>query len=277
MEVNMSVENEFERITTQGWQAGFENLLRAEFNSWWKTRMWWTRMLSWVATIDLIILVLLFELGGPTGRMGTSQILFLYSIMGGLFVAFGAVILMQGAVVGEKISGTAAWVLSKPVSRTAVILSKFIPNAFGVAITGVLVPGLIAYAGLNLMLENAPAFQDFMSGLGILFVFVMFWLVFTLMLGAFYNSNGPVLGISLGLLMGQQFISGLVLSFAPWLYRLLPFHLIMPVNGSNASDPVAVSLWMGQAPDTWVPVYSTIVLIVLCLALGVWRYRREEF
>lgn len=273
----MSHASGFELIKTQGWRAGFDNLLRAEFSSWWKTRMWWTRTLTSVATIDLIILAIVYQTGGPTGRMGLPQILVLYSIIGGLFVAFGAVILMQGAVVGEKISGTAAWVLSKPVSRTAVIGSKFIPNAVGVALTGVLVPGLIAFAGLNFMLDNALELQDFLSGMGVLYIFVLFWLVFTLMLGAFYNSNGPVLGISLGLLMGQQFVSGLVMNTLPWLYNLLPFHLIMPVNGGNASKPVAVSLFMGQAPDTWVPVYSTIVLIVLFLVVGVWRYRREEF
>jgi hypothetical protein len=38
----MSHASGFELIKTQGWRAGFDNLLRAEFSSWWKTRMWWT-------------------------------------------------------------------------------------------------------------------------------------------------------------------------------------------------------------------------------------------
>ena len=45
-------------------------------------------------------------------------VLFMYGIFGGMFVAFGVMIIMQRVLVGEKRSGTAAWVLSKPVTRT---------------------------------------------------------------------------------------------------------------------------------------------------------------
>ncbi len=68
-----------------------------------------------------------------------------YAIFAGLFPAVGVVIIMQGVVVGEKKSGTAAWVLSKPVTRPAFILSKVIANSLGVLVTMVVLPGIVAY------------------------------------------------------------------------------------------------------------------------------------
>ena len=71
--------------------------------------------------------------------------LMLFNIFMGLAGAIGVSILMQTAVVGEKRSGTAAWVLSKPVSRVAFIIAKLIANSTGIVVTLVLAQGLIAY------------------------------------------------------------------------------------------------------------------------------------
>jgi ABC-type Na+ efflux pump permease subunit len=42
----------------------------------------------------------------------------------GWMAAFGVIILTQSDIVEEKLSGTAEWVLSSPLSRSAFILSK---------------------------------------------------------------------------------------------------------------------------------------------------------
>jgi ABC-2 type transport system permease protein len=196
--------------------------------------------------------------------------LILYTIFGGLFVAVGVIIAMQGAVVGEKNNGTAAWVMSKPVSRPAFVLAKAIGNGAGLLFTAVLVPGVIAYFLYSLLLfdEMLPV-PDFLAGMGILALHTLFWMAFTLMLGTFFNSWAPVIGIPMALLFGQQFIAGMVVQAI----YVLPYMLVSPLGdiGSIAADVI-----QGQQPFSWLPVYSTIVLTVGCLVVAVWRFRREE-
>lgn len=274
----MSGNSAFELNVESGWRAGLINLLRAEFKLWWKTRRWWTQILIWVGTVNLILFMIIFvesSEGGP--GLPPDEFLIIYSIMGGMFVTIGVIILMQGAIVGEKLSGTAAWVLSKPASRTAFVVSKLVANAVGVAITAVLVPGLISYAGITLGTENRLVFINFLGGMGVFFLFALFWLVFTLMLGAFYSTRGPVIGIPMGLILGQQFVIGLVMRFVPWMYDILPYQLIMPLNDNEVPYTVAIAVITGTPLDSWTPVLSSVLFIVLFTTVGIWRFSREEF
>ena len=70
------------------------------------------------------------------------QIFILFS---GIFAAGGVVVFAQDALIGEKRSGTAAWLLSKPVSRTAFLTAKLAADAIGILVTFVIVQGVIGY------------------------------------------------------------------------------------------------------------------------------------
>ena len=277
----MSGNSVFELNTDSGWRAGLKNLLGAEFKLWWKTRRWWTQLLIWIGIVDLFLIMIIFAESSEGTAESLAElpelIMIMYSIMGGMFVTVGVIILMQSAIVGEKITGTAAWVLSKPASRSAFVISKLIANAFGVAITAILVPGLIAFTVINYGIQDAPEFLNFLGGMGIFLFSSLFWLVFTLVLGAFYNSRGPVIGIPLGLMLGQQFVVGLIMKYIPWMYDYLPYQLVMPLNGSGAPYTVAIAVIQGTPVLSWTPVFSTLVLIVALTALGIWRFSREEF
>ena len=48
-----------------------------------------------------------------------AEAMMIFAVASGLFGAIGTVIAMQGSLIDEKKSGTAAWIMSKPVSRTA--------------------------------------------------------------------------------------------------------------------------------------------------------------
>jgi ABC-type transport system involved in multi-copper enzyme maturation permease subunit len=64
------------------------------------------------------------QLGGPGPATGLQA----FFAISPLFGPIGVAVLAQGAIVGEKQSGTAAWVLSKPVSRSAFILAKLLTD-----------------------------------------------------------------------------------------------------------------------------------------------------
>jgi len=272
----MAGNSAFELVNDQGWQAGLRNLLRAEMASWWKTRTWWVQSLIWVCVIDLILVAVITS-GGSSDEsaMSLQELIMLYGIFGGMFTSIGVVIHMQGAIVGEKISGTAAWVLSKPVARPAFVLSKLLGNAFGVAATAVAIPGIAAYLIITTLTGADLSLVNFISGMGILCLFAFYWLSLTLMLGAFFNSRGPVIGISLALILGQQFIQGLAANISPAFINYLPYELAIPAQGESATSIVGHVI-MGTSPATLAPVYSSIIAIVVFVWLGIWKFSREE-
>jgi len=273
----MAGNSAFELVNEQGWQAGLKNLLRAELRRWWKTRTWWVQSLIWIGVVDLI-LIMVISAGNTPGEsaMPLAELVLLYGVFGGMFTAVGVVIQMQGAIVGEKISGTAAWVLSKPVARTAFVLSKLLGNAFGLGVTAILIPGIAAYLILTIGTGERLQALNFIGGMGILCLFALYWLALTLMLGAFFNSRGPVIGIALGLILGQQLILGLAANISPKLVDYLPYQLSIPPEGAAAGS-VAGNLILGVPLPTWAPVYSSVIAIVLFVLLGIWRFRQEEF
>jgi ABC-2 type transport system permease protein len=207
----------------------------------------------------------------PEDAPPTLEMVFIYTIFGGMATGVGVIIAMQGAVVGEKQSGTAAWVLSKPVSRPAFILSKAIGNSAGLLFTAVFVPGVIAYLEFWFLYFHEPLpVLDFLAGMSILGLHTLFWLSLTLMLGTFFNAWGPVIGIPMALLFGQQFLAGM----APQMVYVLPWAMVSPIEG--VGGPVAAELIQGLTPFSWLPVIFTALMTVVFLIVAVWRFRREE-
>lgn len=267
----MSGNSQFEPAVHEGWQAGFRNLFRAEMRSWWRTRTWWVQILIWVGAVDGLLLTILSA--GVDEEM--LELTLLYGVFGGFFVAVGVIIIMQGAVVGEKIDGTAAWVLSKPVSRAAFLLSKWLGSTIGIGVTAILVPGLIAYALFAFYAGLPISALNFLKGMGVLLLFNLFWLSLTLMLGVYFNNRGAVIGIPLALVLGQQFFTGMLAQLSPKMIEILPFGLVMPdliVPGKSISG----MLITGETLPTTLPVYTTLLWIVFFLAVGTWRFNQEE-
>ena len=273
----MAGNSAFSIIEQTGWQAGLKNLLRAEFRRWWKTRTWWIQSLVWIGIVDLI-LVMVISASKATDELAlpASELIMLYGVFGGMFASVGVVILMQGAIVGEKNSGTAAWVLSKPISRAAFVLSKLVGNAINVAISAVLIPGIAAYFIITIGTGMSLSPVRFLAGIAALYLFSLYFLTFTLMLGSFFNSRGPVMGISLGLILGQQFLLGIVMNISPILVDFLPFQIVMPPQEPGASS-IAGQFILGIPPTSMMPIYSSIVAIFLFTAIAIWRFSREEF
>lgn len=187
----------------------------------------------------------------------------MFFTFGAIAPPIGAIILMQGAVITEKQLGTAAWILSKPVSRAAFVLAKLVAYGLGLLLAAIVVPGLIAYLVLSLESGTLLAAAPFAGGLGIIALHASFYLALTLMLGTFFNSRGPVLALPLAVLFGGDLTVGLwpVLGEAmPW---LLGRMAVLTVQGL-------------PLPSIW-PLALTCVWTLGFVALAIWRFGREEF
>jgi ABC-2 type transport system permease protein len=263
----MSGNSAFQMVSERGWRRGLRNLLDNEFARWWKTRRWWSQCLIWGGMIGFMMGAVTF--GTPDFKLDEG--LTLYAVFAGLFPAVGVVILMQGALVGEKKDGTAAWVLSKPVSRPAFILAKLAANGLGVLATMVALPGLIAYALFLIGAKAALNPATFLAALGVIFLSHLFYLTLTLMLGALFDARGAVIGISLGLLFLQQYL----ISLLPVLRNFLPWTLVIPLN--NQTEAIVPNLLLSQPIHSYIPLLVVAAECVLFVLIAVRRFSREEF
>jgi ABC-2 type transport system permease protein len=263
----MAGNSAFELVSERGWRRGLSNLLNNELAHWWMTRLWWIQCLIWVGVVGFMLAAVIFS--EPNFQFFDGVML--YSIFAGLFPAVGVIIIMQGALVGEKQDGTAAWVLSKPASRTAFILSKLAANSLGVLVTMVLVPGIVAYILLSYSQKAALDPLPFLAAWAIIFLNHFFYLTLTLMLGALFSSRGPVIGIALAFLFLQQYLIGLL----PLLRYLLPWTLAVPLN--NQTDAVVPALLQGQPVYSWIPVAAVLLESILFVLVALRRFQQEEF
>ncbi len=265
----MTANSEFELRQESGWRRGLGNLMDAGFAAWWSTDLWWVQTLLWTGIINVILAGLLW--GAQAFEPQEAPALF--AVFGGLFPPIAVTIIMQDAVVGEKLSGTAAWVLSKPVSRTAFILSKLIPSAVGAVATMTLLPAAAAYVQFSLA-GAAPRPLAYLLGLGVLAANLLYFLSLTVLLGVLANNRAVVIGVPLALAFGQQYLLGMI----PALRYVLPWTLVLPPPGAEGlSGAIAASIMAGQPLPSLIPLYVVLASIVLFSGIAVWRFQHQAF
>ncbi|HET7089694.1 MAG TPA: ABC transporter permease subunit [Anaerolineae bacterium] len=262
----MAATSALQPVREKGWRSGFANLLSKENGAWWRTRRWLVQTIIWVAILNGILATILFAEGvADPPSEGAS----LFMILSLAVLPMGVIIIAQEAIIDEKRSGTAAWVLSKPVSRAAFILSKLIAHGLGLLVTGVVIPGTIAFILLSAA-GGSIAPGDFVAALGIAFLNVLFYLTLTLMLGTLFDGRGAVIGIPMAFLFSYQIFVGL----APWLADITPWGFL--VGAGSPVTPIA-QVALGQGALPLAPILATALWCVLFMSVALWRFAREEF
>jgi ABC-2 type transport system permease protein len=279
----MASNNEFQVVGNLGWWQGFANLFRKENRLWWRTSRWWVQILIWLAIANGILFLVIGvapkmekSYGQDTTAQTTPQSdLDIYGLtvflkMAGIMIAIGVVILGQGALIDEKQAGTAAWVLSKPISRMAFILSKVISHSIGVLMTMVVAQGGAAYLIIYLFTGKALPIWPFIGAMGMLLLGLLFWLTLTIMLSTITNMRGLVIGVPLILLLGFT----LFVEIAPWLADYMPWNL---TSATSAARPaLAVSLVTGQPLPTLMPIVASAAWCIIFTVIAIWRFQKEE-
>ena len=287
----MAAHNVLIPVRDQGALQGYANLLKKENRSWWKTRFWIVQTIIWLLIVNGLLAMILFvapraeaeanqaagQAAAQAGQQAPAEppldmmALTLLFTMGAIAPAVGVVIKGQEAVIHEKQTGTAAWVLSKPASRPAFLLSKLTANALGILVTMVVIQGAVAYLQIAIATGTRFPVLPFMGGMGLVYLSLLFYLALTLMLGTLFNARGAVIGIPMLLIFGYQ----LFLGIAPWLARFMPWALTISMGG--AQDSLAVALVRGQAITDLTPLFATVAWILVFVGVAVWRFNREEF
>jgi ABC-2 type transport system permease protein len=264
----MSGNEAFEMVSERGWSRGLSNMINSGLARWFKTRSWWINCLIWGGMIALIVSAIAFNPEPPP----LTDLLMIYTVFVGLFPAVGVIIVMQDALVGEKQDGTAAWVLSKPVTRHAFVLSKVISNSVGVLATMVVVPCLIGYAILSIFQKSPLDPLGYLAAMGVIFISHFWFLSLTVMLGTLFSGRAPVIGIPLAILFLQQNL----IQYLPFLGIFLPWNLVVPLGNT----PSLVFYLMRRLTIPQDNILNLIVIVlesILFISIGLWRFTREEF
>jgi ABC-2 type transport system permease protein len=267
----MSSNSEFQLVTGSGPWRGFSNLFQKENQAWWAPRRALTMAALWAALIDGLLALALFVLPHLTGPQGEPLIpedpLQLGSEMFvGVFIlalAIGIIVLLQDAIIGEKQMGTAAWVLSKPVSRSAFLGAKTAASLIGVLCLMILLPAIVGYFLFWLYEPGAIIPTNFAAAMGVVALHSFFYLTLTLLMGVLADSRGVLLAVTLGSLLGGG---------------LVPFKELVQIAPWQLPQ-VGLLLLRGQALGTmeWTMIIATGVWSIAFLLVALWRINRIEF
>jgi ABC-2 type transport system permease protein len=255
-----------QRLDERGARRGFANLLRKELATWTRTRSGWVQGLLWLGILNgLMTLPLVFMRDMFASEMGGSfrAAMDMFFNLGALAPYAGVVIMTHGAIIAERQLGTAAWVLSKPVARSAFILAKFVAFGLALLVLALTLPGIVAYGALSL---EAGAWLDatrFAAGVGILALGLLWYLALTLMLGTLTSARGAVLAVPLVLLV----VGDMLIMLWPPVAELGPWVLGRMAMLVAEGGPL-LSAW---------PLLSTAIGTAAFLTVALWRFGREEF
>lgn len=253
---------------------GFANYFRMNNHDWWGTRRWLIQLVVWVLIVNGPWV--LSSLPSPAGSGSLSpekvlETLMMFFVMGGMFSAIGVVILGQNVIIQGRQNGTIAWVLSKPVSRSAFILSKFAADSLGILLTMVLIQGLISYLVCRFALGMPIRVIGFLGAMGLFYLHLLFYLALAYMLSSLLRRRGAVLGIPLVFIFTYQMHASL-----GWFGKILPWNLIMGTPADMNSSLAALTALQLPLP-TVIPIIGTIVLTLAFILVTLWRFNREEF
>jgi ABC-2 type transport system permease protein len=270
----------FERVNELNGLRGFANLLHKEQRAWWGTRRWWINALLWTGMLGGLTGIMVFVMPSLAEASGDPEV----AAMGGvvafgmelgrtvffqmscLALAIGMVVSSQDAILSEKHAGVTEWILSKPVQRRSYVLAKLAAALLDLPLLLIILPSAIAYLMLSLRGGTPYPLLPFLGGVGIVSVHTLFYLTLTLLLGTIFNSRGPILGITLGFLLGGSVLGGLV---KPLLY-ITPWMLSKIVPMVVGSQPYPVEM-------LWAPLVTSLVWSVIFVIVTLAKFEKIEF
>jgi ABC-2 type transport system permease protein len=252
-----------------GWRSGFANLLHKENSMRWGKRRWIIPALIWMTIINGFVALIAFAGKMDPGMAGqdiSAMAIDVFVQIGIFASSIGVIVGTQGAIIREKQLGTAAWILSKPASRSAFIMSKWLAYSISSVILSLVMPAFVFMLESQLFWGKLPAMTPFLGAWMVMFLNLQFYLALTLMLGTLFNARGAVAGIGLGFLFSGSFLS---LVLPAWIASLFPWALQSLASAMALGKPL---------PAGWqVPIVATVLWIPVFIAIALWRFHREEF
>lgn len=269
----MTANSQLQRINQSGSLRGFKNLFRKDSQSWWGTHRWWINALLWTVLLAGLTAIMLFgpneelqeasaadiaRVGGETAYILTIAFTAFFEF-GVPILAIGAIIQTQDLILDETQSGLAEWLLAKPVSRRAFISAKLAANLIPVLVLMIGLPALLTYGLVSFRLGEYFSVTPYLGAVGMLALHTLFYLTLTLLLGTIFNSRGPILGITLGSVLGGNLLGGLL----PLLLKVTPWMLpkLSALAASGQPFPAEVGIAPVIAAGIWSLIFTAAAFL----------------
>lgn len=170
-----------------------------------------------------------------------------------------ALVFTMGAIAVEKDKGTAAMVLSKPLSRGSFLMSKFAALALTFGLS-VIVAGIACYY-YTYFLFGTMDILNWVALNGLLYLYILVFVAITLFFSTLTRTQYIAIGLSFGALIILGILGGL------------------PGIGGNFPDAMitnAAALMMDLPVTNWTGLWVSLGLIV-CSLIGAWLvFRKQE-
>jgi len=274
----MVANTELQRVELSGWRTGLANLLGKENRAWWASRRWLVQSVVWTVVVNGLVALLLLaqpaaaRMSGGTEPTGPELLITGVTMLfqfGAFALAAGAIILVQDAILGERQLGVTEWILSKPVSRPAYVLSKLLAHGLGILVILVGLQGALGYGLLWLLTGEQLPLLPYLVGMAGLAVHTLFYLALTLMMGVLTANRRTLLGVSLAVLLGGMFLVMNLARFLGTFAQLTPWWLNNVLPAAILGQPLPLPIWLS--------IGSTALLSILCVAVTLAKFERLEF
>jgi len=171
----------------------------------------------------------------------------------------GVIIAVAGMIASEKRSGTAILVLTKPVSRTGLVIAKVLSN--WVLLLGATVMGAALCVAVTLMIFDSALISEFVTATALWFLLSAMFIACMAVFSALIGSQGGAAGAGVGLFLGVSILSA-------W----GPGRDFTPAGLLSAGDRILI----GESPELLWPILSTVLVTVLAVALAAFIFERQE-
>jgi ABC-type transport system involved in multi-copper enzyme maturation permease subunit len=193
------------------------------------------------------------------------------------FLVFLAVLATAGLIPNMLIKGRTDFYLSKPISRSSLLLNKFLAIwvVYGATLT---VCGIITYGATVLVHDLFDWRVMYLFGLNLVSFFI--WLSVTITAGIISGSNAISIMTAFLVWVAQSILwfheqikeflgSKLVGYIVDALYYILP--------KTAEIDALTDSLAMGRPVESWMPLYSSLIFSFALLHLAIAAFKRKDY
>jgi ABC-2 type transport system permease protein len=243
---------------------GFGPFLRKELMEWWQRRAILATfgaitVLGIIGTLATRIDERLSGLAPAAAQLDPTM-----NVLGALFdqwILFAAIFASIGLLIQERTTGTLAWTLSKPISRTSLLLAKWLVAVVMLAVFGLVLPLAVSVGVATWAYGSVPDLGRVATFGGVLIALPAFYVAFNLALSTRLNSQAGVAAIALGVAMAPLLFGG----FLPVLVELWP----------TTMSSVAIGMAGGEAPHLPTILSWAVAVIGLGIA-GLVTFQRED-
>jgi ABC-2 type transport system permease protein len=243
---------------------GFGSFLRKELSEWWQRRailaiFGAVTVLGTMGTLATRIDEWLTALAPAAAQLDPTM-----NVLGALFdqwILFAAIFASIGLLIQERDSGTLAWTLSKPISRSSLLLAKWLVAVVMLSLFGLVLPLGVSVGLATLAYGSVPDLGRVATLGGVLIALPAFYVAFNLALSTRLNSQAGVAAIAVGAAIVPLLFGG----FLPVLVELWP----------TSMSSVALAMAGGEAPH--LPTILSWVVVVIGLGIaGLGFFQRED-